>query len=135
MLSVFVTTGSASPPWDGWRTGSTMASPKCWRDFPPQDFGCSSRRRSLTSYSRRIVEHFGIASHFAGHYGSELDGTRTNKGELISFLLESEGLDPDATLMVGDREHDLIGLAQSVSRQSEFCTAMAPEPSWNLREP
>lgn len=42
-------------------------------------------------------------------YGSELDGTRTNKVELIAHLLAEEGLVPERTLMVGDRKHDLIG--------------------------
>lgn len=30
-------------------------------------------------------------------YGSELDGTRTNKVELIRHLLDEEGLDPAQT--------------------------------------
>ncbi|MNT92818.1 5'-nucleotidase [compost metagenome] len=42
-------------------------------------------------------------------YGSELDGTRTNKVELIAHLLAEESLDPAQTLMIGDRKHDLIG--------------------------
>ena len=42
-------------------------------------------------------------------YGSELDGTRTNKVELIAHLMAEEGLDPASTLMIGDRKHDLIG--------------------------
>ncbi len=42
-------------------------------------------------------------------YGSELDGTRTNKVELIAHLMREEGLDPATTLMIGDRKHDLIG--------------------------
>ena len=42
-------------------------------------------------------------------YGSELDGTRTNKVELIAHLVNEQGLDPAQTLMIGDRKHDLIG--------------------------
>ena len=42
-------------------------------------------------------------------YGSELDGTRTNKVELIAHLMNEQGLDPAQTLMIGDRKHDLIG--------------------------
>ena len=42
-------------------------------------------------------------------YGSELDGTRTDKVELIAHVLEQEQLDPATTLMIGDRKHDLIG--------------------------
>ncbi|MNM75650.1 5'-nucleotidase [compost metagenome] len=42
-------------------------------------------------------------------YGSELDGTRTNKVDLLRHLLDAEGLAPECTLMIGDRKHDLIG--------------------------
>jgi phosphoglycolate phosphatase len=42
-------------------------------------------------------------------YGSELDGTRSAKSELISHILDLEGIGPSETIMIGDRKHDLIG--------------------------
>ena len=60
-------------------------------------------------FAREIARHFDFARHFKVIYGSELDGTRTNKVELIAHLLQEEGLDPADTLMIGDRKHDLIG--------------------------
>ena len=60
-------------------------------------------------FATEILQHFGLAQFFAGVYGSELDGTRANKAELIAYLLERERLDPRAAWMVGDREHDIIG--------------------------
>lgn len=60
-------------------------------------------------FAREIARHFDFARHFKVIYGSELDGTRTNKVELIAHILEQEGLDPTNTLMIGDRKHDLIG--------------------------
>jgi phosphoglycolate phosphatase len=63
-------------------------------------------------FAERILEHFQLSSLFAGVHGSELDGTRVDKGELIAHLLEVEGLRPDAVIMVGDREHDMVGGAQ-----------------------
>jgi len=60
-------------------------------------------------FAREIARHFDFARHFKVIYGSELDGTRTNKVELIGHLLAEEGLDPAQTLMIGDRKHDLIG--------------------------
>ncbi|KKA05920.1 HAD family hydrolase [Pseudomonas ogarae] len=59
--------------------------------------------------ARKTARHFDFARHFKVIYGSELDGTRTNKVELIAHLLAEEGLDPASTLMIGDRKHDLIG--------------------------
>ena len=60
-------------------------------------------------FAHEIARHFDFARHFKLIYGSELDGTRTNKVELIAHLMAEEGLDPATTLMIGDRKHDLIG--------------------------
>jgi phosphoglycolate phosphatase len=62
-----------------------------------------------TLFAEQIAAHFGFARHFRAIHGSELDGTRTDKAELIGHLLQVEGLSPTATLMIGDRKHDLIG--------------------------
>jgi phosphoglycolate phosphatase len=60
-------------------------------------------------FAQEIARHFGFDRHFNRIYGSELDGTRTNKVELIAHLLDTEQLEPADTLMIGDRKHDLIG--------------------------
>ena len=62
-----------------------------------------------TVYTLRILDRFGLATYFREVYGSELDGTRTDKGDLIAHLLESEGIDRAKTVMVGDRRHDVVG--------------------------
>ena len=60
-------------------------------------------------YAQQILEHFGLAGHFRGIWGCELDGTRADKGQLIAHLLEREGLTPSVTAMIGDRLHDAVG--------------------------
>ncbi len=60
-------------------------------------------------FAERIVDHFHLMPLFDGVYGSELDGTRVDKGDLIAYLLTTESLDPDLAVMVGDREHDMLG--------------------------
>ena len=62
-------------------------------------------------YAGKIVEHFGLSRYFRRVHGAELDGTRTAKGELIRHILAREGIEARQTVMVGDREHDLIGAA------------------------
>ena len=59
-------------------------------------------------HAARIVEHFGMGEFFATVYGSELDGTRGTKTELLEFAV---GRNPGGArhIMVGDRKHDLIG--------------------------
>jgi phosphoglycolate phosphatase len=60
-------------------------------------------------FARRIIEHFELTPLLDGIYGSELNGTRSDKGELIQYVLEREKLASQACVMVGDRSHDAIG--------------------------
>lgn len=59
-------------------------------------------------YARRILDHFDLTQFFRAIHGSELDGRLSDKGELVAHILDSEMLDPKATLIVGDRFHDII---------------------------
>ncbi|OTG62940.1 HAD-IA family hydrolase [Acinetobacter silvestris] len=60
-------------------------------------------------YARQILDHFDLLKYFIYPYGSELNGERTNKGDLIEYILKKEQLNPSECLMVGDREHDIFG--------------------------
>lgn len=60
-------------------------------------------------FARPILERHGFAHFFEGIYGSELNGVRSSKTDLIKYLLESEDLKSEDSLMIGDREHDGIG--------------------------
>ena len=60
-----------------------------------------------TVYAQKIVEHFGLAEYFDGVYGSELDGTRNDKTELLRWVLDQVRPATPA-VMVGDRSHDII---------------------------
>jgi len=60
-------------------------------------------------FAREIVAHFGLSGFFRAVHGSELNGERVDKTDLIAFILEQESLDASETLMIGDRAHDVIG--------------------------
>lgn len=61
-------------------------------------------------YARKILEHFHLDSYFSYIAGSELDGTRVKKGEVIAYALENAGVkERSEAVMIGDREHDIIG--------------------------
>ncbi len=62
-----------------------------------------------TVYASRIVEHFGLHQYCSITYGSELDGTRTDKAELIGDIIAAESTAANQMTMVGDREHDILG--------------------------
>ena len=67
----------------------------------------------LETYSIDIIDHFGLAPFFRRVHGSALDGSRADKGELIRHILQTEGLDPRRTVMIGDRLHDVLGAAMN----------------------
>lgn len=62
-----------------------------------------------TVFAERIIDHFGLARHIRTVFGSELDGTRSHKTDLIAHVLARESLPRNVTCMVGDREHDVEG--------------------------
>ena len=60
-------------------------------------------------FADRIIDHFGLRHHFERVFGSELDGTRVDKGDLLEYALNEAAVDPSRTLMIGDRSHDMVG--------------------------
>lgn len=66
-----------------------------------------------TVYVKRILEHFDIAKYFDVVVGSELDGTRVNKDEVVKEALRqlfgSNPVDKGKIYMVGDRHFDVEG--------------------------
>jgi phosphoglycolate phosphatase len=60
-------------------------------------------------FARQILDHFRLTPFFDAVYGSELDGRRTDKGDLVAHILACEGIAPEVTLIAGDRSHDIIG--------------------------
>lgn len=63
-----------------------------------------------TVFAKEIVEHFGMAPYFTEIVGCELDGTRSRKAEIIQHILDKYPEEPKQSfLMIGDREHDIIG--------------------------
>lgn len=61
-------------------------------------------------YAKQILEHFGLDGYFAAVAGSNMDGTRTKKAEVVERALMLLG-NPDVSdcVMIGDREHDVLG--------------------------
>lgn len=62
-----------------------------------------------TVFAKRIINHFNLAKYFCTIDGSELNGVRSNKDSLISHIIERDSLTLSETVMIGDREHDMIG--------------------------
>jgi len=63
-----------------------------------------------TVFAKQILEYFDIMKYFSYVSGSNLDGTRVNKDEVIAYALEKCKItDLEKAIMIGDREHDIIG--------------------------
>jgi phosphoglycolate phosphatase len=66
-------------------------------------------------YVNRILEHFKIASYFEVVAGSNLDGSRTKKEEVVREALSrlsvksGETIHMEDVYMIGDRKHDIEG--------------------------
>lgn len=60
-------------------------------------------------YAREILKYFGIEEYFSFVAGSELDGTRVNKADVIQYALDMCHISPEKAIMVGDRKHDIMG--------------------------
>lgn len=66
-----------------------------------------------TVYATRILDHFGLLKYFAFVAGSELNGDRSKKAEVIKYALEQNHIeDLSGVIMIGDREHDILGAKQ-----------------------
>ncbi len=60
-----------------------------------------------TAFTVSILERAGYGELFDAVLGSEFDGTRSKKSEVIAELLEKYGRDGAA--MIGDRDNDVLG--------------------------
>lgn len=65
-----------------------------------------------TVYAKRIVRNFGIDGLLDHVVGSNIDGSRVDKTEVVRFAMgQYANATPDDFIMVGDRKHDMVGAA------------------------
>lgn len=60
-------------------------------------------------FADRIMTKYRLRPYFKLICGSELDGTRNEKNEVIEYAVEKLQCPRDRVIMVGDRKHDIIG--------------------------
>lgn len=64
-------------------------------------------------YAKQIAEHFGFSGYFDFIGGACMDGRRTDKHEVIEYVIASCYVDRETAVMIGDRRHDIIGAAKA----------------------
>ncbi|WP_242841353.1 HAD family hydrolase [Lachnoclostridium phytofermentans] len=61
-------------------------------------------------FAKQILEHFGLLQYFDFVGGSELNGDRAEKSEVIQYVLkEGKVTDRTKAVMIGDRKYDILG--------------------------
>ncbi len=61
-------------------------------------------------FAERILKHFELDHYFDDICGASMDNSRIDKEDVIRYALEKNGIrDLSEVIMVGDREHDVIG--------------------------
>lgn len=80
---------------------------------------CDADKRLLVAtskpekFARQILEYFAISKYFTYIAGSNMDGTRSKKAEVIAYALEVGKIQHlSSAVMVGDREYDIAGAKQ-----------------------
>ena len=56
-----------------------------------------------------ILEYFDLTRYFSYEFGSNLDGSLSDKSILLKHALAVTGFEPNNALMIGDRQYDIIG--------------------------
>ncbi len=60
-------------------------------------------------FAKMIIEHFSLDKYFKSVCGATMDEKRVKKADVIRYAMESNGISPEETVMVGDRLHDVEG--------------------------
>ena len=61
--------------------------------------------------ANEVLDHFDLSGYFEQIAGATLDGSRSHKADVITYLLGLTG-DVGQTIMVGDTAYDVLGAAQ-----------------------
>lgn len=62
-----------------------------------------------TVFAKQICDKYGISDYMTAIVGTELVGTLTTKTTVIEQVLKELGAGRSEAIMIGDREHDIIG--------------------------
>lgn len=60
-------------------------------------------------FAKRVLDHFALSKYFAVIAGGDMEGAHCGKAEIIGMALERLDMPGGRPLMVGDREHDVLG--------------------------
>ena len=95
-------------------------------------------------FAKEILEHFDLTKYFSFIGGALLDDSRVRKEDVVSYVLRENGISPLEAVMIGDREHDVlgahkngipcIGVLYGYGSREEFLDAQVEAIAENLHE-
>ena len=62
-----------------------------------------------TVFAKEILEEHALDKYFVEIVGCNLDNSRSDKTEIIAYVLKKYGLDTSQCLMIGDTKFDIVG--------------------------
>ncbi|MEK4328659.1 HAD family hydrolase [Paenibacillus sp. FSL R7-0312] len=83
--------------------------PELLENLRNQGFSLYVATSKPTVFAEEILRHYKLDHFFRFTAGSNLDGTRSKKREVIQYVLDQNDIPAAQALMIGDREHDIIG--------------------------
>ena len=61
-------------------------------------------------FAKKILDYYELTDYFKGIYGASLDGKRSKKADVLAYALKKSRITAkNETVMIGDRQHDIIG--------------------------
>jgi phosphoglycolate phosphatase len=88
-----------------------------------------------TFFAEKIIRHFNLDKYFIEVAGSNLDNTRTDKSEIIAYLLSAHGLQAANSIMIGDRKHDITGAKSNGMKSVGVTYGYGSPEELSLHEP
>ena len=107
----------------GWRENQEYAGVReMLRALKTAGFSLSVATSKPEVFALRILDYFHLTDYFDVVGGADLDGTRIRKADVIRYTLGRAGVSQsgqalEQVVMVGDREHDILG-AKAVGIES-----------------
>jgi phosphoglycolate phosphatase len=63
----------------------------------------------FVGHAEQVLDAFSLRQYFTNVFGSGRDGALADKTELVNLVLTEIGSSKERAVMIGDREHDIIG--------------------------
>jgi phosphoglycolate phosphatase len=79
------------------------------RELNKRNKNCIIATSKPEIFANEILRYFNIQNYFKYIVGSNLDGTLSEKEDIIKHIIQNYRLNKNDTIMVGDRKYDLIG--------------------------